>query len=139
MRVNPLGTREDITGGELNFGKTLYFSAVLCSLIKSVAMNLKCLVEQAGKSASTGPRLCCLLWREAIVTVLGAVENLYFRRTRADVFKSNGGPLHDARVCVLELGTTVSWSSCFPEKLTARGLAVCEPAISPCDGHRVKT
>lgn len=97
MRFNPLKAQDGIREGELNFEKALHFSLVLCSLIKSMEMNLKCLAEQAGKSASTGPRLCCFsLWSDAIVTELRTVENLYFRCKQADGFKSNGGPFKDA-------------------------------------------
>lgn len=95
MRFNPLEAREDIREGELNFEKTLYFSLVLCSLVRSVEMNSKCLAEPAGDSASAGPR-SCFLWRDATVTVLRTVENLYFRCKQADGFKSNGGPFEDA-------------------------------------------
>lgn len=58
-RFDPLKAQDGIREGELNFEKALHFSLVLCSLIKSMEMNLKCLAEQAGKSASTGPHLYC--------------------------------------------------------------------------------
>ena len=47
--------QEDMRGVELNFEKTSYFSLVLWSLIKSVEMNLKSLMEQAGGSFHRAP------------------------------------------------------------------------------------
>lgn len=85
-------------------------------------MNLKCLAEQAGKSASTEPRLHCFsLWSDAIVTVLRTVENLYFSCKQADGFKSNGGPFKDASVCILELRNNCVLELLFPRKINFKG------------------
>lgn len=110
--------------------KRHYFSLALCSLIKSVEMNLKSLAEQAGR-ASTGLPLGRLsLWSGATVMALRTVENLSCGCKQADGLESNGGPSKDASVCILRLRHNCIWSYCFSEKLVSRGLAMCLAAIS---------
>lgn len=101
--------QEGIRGVELNSEKP-YFSLVLCSLIKSVEMNVKRLAEQAGRSLPQSSRSCAFsLWSDAIVTVLRTVENSYFGCKQADGFTSDGGPFKNASVfraqnnCILGL------------------------------------